>query len=879
QKRRRVTRACDECRRKKIKCDGKQPCTHCTVYSYECTYDQPSNRRRNAAPQYVEALENQLKRAKAMLSILIPNVDLTDPSLDTSIAQGNFPNLRSQVGGLLAHNAPRPAPERPPLVAEASSDAQLESMVQQTGQLDLDEQGHWDYHGHSSGLSFVRRMREQLGDIVGPEGQGTPFMKSRPYSQVLDSPKSSAESPMDAQSAAIDLPSREIAKAICEHALNDASALLPVVHQPTFFKAMDQFYDTPPEQYSNRENSFLPLLYAVLALGTLFATEESKRSSGYESAIHEGFKFFKASRQLMDIADCRDLTSLQAVVFMILFLQSSAKLSTCYAYIGVALRSALRMGLHRHFQSNFNPIEAETRKRVFWVIRKMDTYVGALLGLPHFLSDDDVDQEFPAEVDDEYITETEIKPMPEGIITVVAGANAHTRIVQILAKIVRYIYPIKGEKTVGPQEPSDTENSYTVSYAKIREIEYDLQAWMENLPMGLKPGGDAPPVIIRVRQLLRISYGHAQMMLYRPFLHYISSTAGSSAVDQRSFKCAAACVSVSRNIIHITAEMKRQNLLVGAYWFAMYTTFFAIISLVFYAIENPDSSASQNVLRDAIEGKETLAQLAKYSMAADRCNATLSALFEQLPERLKRGREPSASNKRSRPIHSPSPLPPGHPTQSATEVHRVGVDMEPQPPIRRASTFPEHIPPLVGKRASLHQGLHLGSPFPVESQFIRPLGSETSETTPSLTSASATTSSSSLPFGTPQRNVPGFVASPAGDFLSPHGLPDFSSTMFPSADPFAYPNPAFATLDNSSFSPFGSTQGNPFLHHGTPTSHPNQSNRDSTMFASPISGHTPTPPEIGKSDAGVQLYGPLPMYMMPGVPHAGQVPQSMRPPG
>lgn len=34
QKRRRVTRACDECRRKKIKCDGKQPCTHCTVYSY-----------------------------------------------------------------------------------------------------------------------------------------------------------------------------------------------------------------------------------------------------------------------------------------------------------------------------------------------------------------------------------------------------------------------------------------------------------------------------------------------------------------------------------------------------------------------------------------------------------------------------------------------------------------------------------------------------------------------------------------------------------------------------------------------------------------------------------------------------------------------------
>lgn len=41
QKRRRVGRACDECRRKKIKCDGKQPCTHCTVYSYGANISPP----------------------------------------------------------------------------------------------------------------------------------------------------------------------------------------------------------------------------------------------------------------------------------------------------------------------------------------------------------------------------------------------------------------------------------------------------------------------------------------------------------------------------------------------------------------------------------------------------------------------------------------------------------------------------------------------------------------------------------------------------------------------------------------------------------------------------------------------------------------------
>jgi Fungal specific transcription factor domain len=197
----------------------------------------------------------------------------------------------------------------------------------------------------------------------------------------------------------------------------------------------------------------------------------------------------------MDIADIRDLRQLQAVVFMILFLQSSAKLSVCYAYIGVALRSALRMGLHRCFNENFNPVEAETRKRVFWVIRKMDTYVGALLGLPHSLEDDQIDQEYPAEVDDEYLTENGIIPMPEGKISSLTANNAHTSLVGILAKIVKYIYPVKAASRTNYQ--GQTVKSYSVSYSKIVEIEHDLQEWQDRLPLQLKPGGEACKVILR----------------------------------------------------------------------------------------------------------------------------------------------------------------------------------------------------------------------------------------------------------------------------------------------------------------------------------------------------------------------------------------------
>ena len=121
-----------------------------------------------------------------------------------------------------------------------------------------------------------------------------------------------------------------------------------------------------------------------------------------------------------------------------------------------------------------------------------------------------------------------------------------------------------------------------------------------------------------------MAYAHIQMFLYRPFLHYVSQSVQAKMVDKRSYACAAACVSVSRNIIHLTAEMKKRGLLVGSYWFYMYTTFFAIISLLFYVLENPQSSTVEDILKDAHEGKDTLAGLAARSMAADRCSQMLN---------------------------------------------------------------------------------------------------------------------------------------------------------------------------------------------------------------------------------------------------------------
>ncbi|KAF2738758.1 transcriptional activator Mut3p [Polyplosphaeria fusca] len=872
QKRRRVTRACDECRRKKIKCDGKQPCTHCTVYSYECTYDQPSNRRRNAAPQYIEALEVQLKRAKALLSIVLPNLDLNDPTVDAHLQNGMLP--QTWMGPPRApRTVPQPMPQRQDEhLREEPQDAHLESMVKATGQLDLDEDGHWDFHGHSSGLSFMRRFQQQFGDLIAPPGT-SPFIKYRPMSQVFDSPSSAQQSPADTsnvQPSGLDLPPKKVAKALCDNALIDAGALLRVVHIPSFYKSVDRVYELSPENYGHAENTFLPLLYSVLALGTLFSKKDSELDEvGYETTIDEGFKYFKASRQLLDIADCRDLTSLQAIIFMIQFLQSSAKLSTCYAYVGVALRAALRMGLHRSFNINFSPIEAETRKRVFWVIRKLDTYVGAMLGLPAFLSDDDVDQDWPTEVDDEYITETEIRPMPEGKTSLIAGANAHTQIVQILAKICKHVYPLKGTKSEGKNSVT-----YSVSYSKIREIEQDMQNWLDRLPMALKPGGEAPPTLVRVQQLLRMAYAHAQLLLYRPFLHYVSQASRSKTDDQRAFACASACISVSRNIIHITSEMKKNGLLIGAYWFSMYTTFFAIISILYFVLENPDTPTSYELFRDALEGKNVLAHYSKRRMAADRCTATLTTIFDRLPDNIKNGADPGPTKKR-RPGSSPQSVHSRPNMLKQEEFIPIGP--------RRASTFPESMPN--SHRTTLGQSLPLsqahyanlgldpyGSPSRSSSDFL--------DSAPSLTPTSTTNSSVGgfgvAPGHAPQHPGQSFPSTPLS-YMDSAGvnvpLSDMSAMMFPSTDPFAYPNQPMTTFENSHNLPGFETKGSspvvmnlPYQVSGIDVK-PHPAN-----FGPAALGSHPRP----RTDNDVQLYGPMPMYLMQGAQLAGAQPQGQR---
>ncbi|KAJ1907740.1 hypothetical protein LPJ81_000562 [Coemansia sp. IMI 209127] len=70
-KRQRVSRACDKCRRKKVKCDGKHPvCTHCEELGHQCTY-LDATKKRGPPKGYIEVIETRLHKVEELLRGLV----------------------------------------------------------------------------------------------------------------------------------------------------------------------------------------------------------------------------------------------------------------------------------------------------------------------------------------------------------------------------------------------------------------------------------------------------------------------------------------------------------------------------------------------------------------------------------------------------------------------------------------------------------------------------------------------------------------------------------------------------------------------------------------------------------------------------------------
>ncbi|KAF4611356.1 hypothetical protein G7Y89_g15657 [Cudoniella acicularis] len=551
----------------------------------KCTYDL-KRKSRYKGPMYVEELEEKIsllrdesQKLKSLLSAIFPEIRMEDRDAIEALRMRLLEEKTSPstVGGE-GKWTPRRASSG--ITESPSMDEGLETMTEATGRLDVDGQGRCEYHGDFAGLAFLHQIGERCSQLLQVNSSAKPGAFSHlPLRQAFASVglSSIGSSRLDSKTM-FQLPSRAEAQRLAKIAFNDASCLMTFIHVPSFDKLLDRIYSVNPGDYTSVEESFLPLLYITMAVGELFSSGGLQNQGGAPMtslAQMKGINYFRASRALLDAADCRDIMSLQTIVWMIIYLQSSGSMHSCYSYISIATSLLLQMGLHRSgASSELDPVQQETRKRIFWAIQTMETYVTTLLGLPTTLRDEDIDQEMPSlYIDGDYFNAADgFTPMSTSThvtsTMMMAAVNAHIRLIKIMRNLVRDIYP-RVSKQLGRSKKST--ESYRVSYARVIKVEEDLDQWFHSIPAPT-PTETLQPEILRTQLLLRLAYAHVQMVLYTPFVHHIARIRTQSKEDvpeMRSFACASACIKAAMQIVWIVAELDNRGLQVGGayYWF------------------------------------------------------------------------------------------------------------------------------------------------------------------------------------------------------------------------------------------------------------------------------------------------------------------------
>lgn len=97
-------------------------------------------------------------------------------------------------------------------------------------------------------------------------------------------------------------------------------------------------------------------------------------------------------------------------------------------------------------------------------------------------------------------------------------------------------------------------------------------------------------------------HAHVQMVLYRPFLHHITKRKTDPDFDMRAFAYASACVEAAQQVIWLNEALDSKGLLHGSYWFILYTTFIAVLSLLMFVLSNKTDPTAQECLSAAVRG-------------------------------------------------------------------------------------------------------------------------------------------------------------------------------------------------------------------------------------------------------------------------------------
>lgn len=173
------------------------------------------------------------------------------------------------------------------------------------------------------------------------------------------------------------LPRRSVADSLLHSYFTFAHDFLPIFHKLAFQRRYESLWVSsaparpsgPHERFE--DGVFLSTLNVCFALGSLFSeliADEDRESTGDE--------YYQRSRALanFDVCDYSSLSTVRLQLVTGLYLQTTPHASRCWNVVGMAIRLAQDLGLHKdpsgHAQSD--SVEVEMKRRVWYSCAVMD---------------------------------------------------------------------------------------------------------------------------------------------------------------------------------------------------------------------------------------------------------------------------------------------------------------------------------------------------------------------------------------------------------------------------------------------------------------------------------------------------------------------------
>ncbi|ORY04154.1 hypothetical protein K493DRAFT_59036 [Basidiobolus meristosporus CBS 931.73] len=526
QKRQRVSRACDNCRRKKVRCDGAQPiCSNCKTIGIECTYND-TTKKRGPPKGYIEAIESRLHRMEHILGGLVQGDPRTaenviaelrkleeDPEATSVTSTRNHSRSKSSdlkeyreqkdnvTDSPLEHSSPpssnyTSSPRENPIITSINSpeftettqkeDVELEELSNEAEQLTLDDHGRFRYCGTSSGF-YLLRQTERYRD-------GAFKMRSRSPEKI------NLNNFGDSETNPSILPSPGLFSYLLEIYFSRINPIFPLLHKSDFLDHLNKA-DIPPYF----------LLNSILALSaTLISSEEVlKRENLTPDA------FYKKARVLLDQTyEMSSLENIQALVLLGIYHHITHGGMRAWLYSGMAIRMAEDLGLHRNPDKwdikGLTREEKEARKRVWWVCYQIDRHASVCVGRPLCIDDRHYDTTLPF-VDPNDKLESGVGVSPRSGLALKPFVQV-VRLYRIVGRIMSEIYPIRTFPTHNPRKNGSI----------ILELDSVLHSWLVSLPEELKfnpneyTANNPPnsPTLIYAH----VWYHCALILLHRPYI-------------------------------------------------------------------------------------------------------------------------------------------------------------------------------------------------------------------------------------------------------------------------------------------------------------------------------------------------------------------------